>query len=58
MSQGPVGVRHAMRSRRPTKKSLSTDMSTGEMGMKIWIMNIQLDKDRVWYLKDHIYSSF
>ncbi|XP_058615619.1 R3H domain-containing protein 2 isoform X7 [Onychostoma macrolepis] len=29
--QGPVGVRHGMRSRRPTKKSLSTDMSTGEM---------------------------
>uniref|UniRef100_A0A673LVK5 R3H domain-containing protein 1-like n=1 Tax=Sinocyclocheilus rhinocerous TaxID=307959 RepID=A0A673LVK5_9TELE len=28
--QGPVGVRHGMRSRRPTKKSLSTDMSTGE----------------------------
>uniref|UniRef100_A0A673LVN7 R3H domain-containing protein 1-like n=1 Tax=Sinocyclocheilus rhinocerous TaxID=307959 RepID=A0A673LVN7_9TELE len=30
LSQGPVGVRHGMRSRRPTKKSLSTDMSTGE----------------------------
>ncbi|XP_026091481.1 R3H domain-containing protein 1 isoform X1 [Carassius auratus] len=29
--QGPVGVRHGMRSRRPAKKSLSTDMSTGEM---------------------------
>uniref|UniRef100_A0A9J8B0T0 R3H domain containing 1 n=1 Tax=Cyprinus carpio carpio TaxID=630221 RepID=A0A9J8B0T0_CYPCA len=28
--QGPVGVRHGMRSRRPTKKSLSTDMSPGE----------------------------
>ncbi|XP_016371307.1 R3H domain-containing protein 1 isoform X3 [Sinocyclocheilus rhinocerous] len=28
--QGPVGVRHGMRSRRPAKKSLSTDMSTGE----------------------------
>lgn len=28
--QGPVGVRHGMRSRRPTKKSLSTDMSTEE----------------------------
>uniref|UniRef100_A0A8C2BAN5 R3H domain containing 1 n=1 Tax=Cyprinus carpio TaxID=7962 RepID=A0A8C2BAN5_CYPCA len=30
LSQGPVGVRHGMRSRRPTKKSLSTDMSPGE----------------------------
>uniref|UniRef100_A0A673KVB7 R3H domain containing 1 n=1 Tax=Sinocyclocheilus rhinocerous TaxID=307959 RepID=A0A673KVB7_9TELE len=30
VSQGPVGVRHGMRSRRPAKKSLSTDMSTGE----------------------------
>ncbi|XP_059425265.1 R3H domain-containing protein 1-like isoform X3 [Carassius carassius] len=29
--QGPVAVRHGMRSRRPAKKSLSTDMSTGEM---------------------------
>uniref|UniRef100_A0A673KV05 R3H domain containing 1 n=1 Tax=Sinocyclocheilus rhinocerous TaxID=307959 RepID=A0A673KV05_9TELE len=29
-SHGPVGVRHGMRSRRPAKKSLSTDMSTGE----------------------------
>ncbi|XP_052395146.1 R3H domain-containing protein 1 isoform X5 [Carassius gibelio] len=29
--QGPVGVRHGIRSRRPAKKSLSTDMSTGEM---------------------------
>ncbi|XP_016130014.1 R3H domain-containing protein 1 isoform X1 [Sinocyclocheilus grahami] len=28
--QGPVGVRHGMRSRRPAKKSLSTDLSTGE----------------------------
>uniref|UniRef100_A0A9J7ZHD8 R3H domain containing 1 n=1 Tax=Cyprinus carpio carpio TaxID=630221 RepID=A0A9J7ZHD8_CYPCA len=29
--QGPVAVRHGMRSRRPAKKSLSTDMSAGEM---------------------------
>ncbi|XP_039538244.1 R3H domain-containing protein 1 isoform X3 [Pimephales promelas] len=28
--QGPVGIRHGLRSRRPPKKSLSTDMSTGE----------------------------
>ncbi|XP_067252050.1 R3H domain-containing protein 1 isoform X2 [Chanodichthys erythropterus] len=28
--QGPVGIRHSGRSRRPPKKSLSTDMSTGE----------------------------
>uniref|UniRef100_A0A8C1IDH5 R3H domain containing 1 n=1 Tax=Cyprinus carpio TaxID=7962 RepID=A0A8C1IDH5_CYPCA len=31
VSQGPVAVRHGMRSRRPAKKSLSTDMSAGEM---------------------------
>lgn len=29
--QGPVGVRHGGRLRRPAKKSLSTDMSQGEM---------------------------
>ncbi|XP_077082261.1 R3H domain-containing protein 1 isoform X4 [Siphateles boraxobius] len=31
--QGPVGIRHGVRSRRPPKKSLSTDMSTGETDM-------------------------
>ncbi|XP_067252055.1 R3H domain-containing protein 1 isoform X6 [Chanodichthys erythropterus] len=33
--QGPVGIRHSGRSRRPPKKSLSTDMSTGETGTRI-----------------------
>ncbi|XP_053473362.1 R3H domain-containing protein 1 isoform X3 [Ictalurus furcatus] len=29
--QGPMGIRHGGRGRRPTKKSLSTDSSTGEI---------------------------
>lgn len=30
--QGPMGIRHGGRGRRPTKKSLSTESSTGEIG--------------------------
>ncbi|GAA6068465.1 R3H domain-containing protein 1 isoform X1 [Tachysurus ichikawai] len=30
--QGPMGIRHGGRGRRPTKKSLSTDSNTGEIG--------------------------
>lgn len=29
--QGPMGIRHGGRGRRPTRKSFSTDMNTGEM---------------------------